>query len=112
MKQIFYIFILVVFFATASKAQYKPITTIEPTTKYVNFYPNPAITNITFELQQYDQSYTLQIFNFIGKKMIDIRADAPVINLSLTDFYRGLYIFQLRDRTGRTLDSGKFQVIR
>jgi hypothetical protein len=27
-------------------------------------------------------------------------------------YYRGLYIFQLRDRSGRIIESGKFQVIR
>jgi hypothetical protein len=31
-----------------------------------------------------------------------------VVNLS--DFIRGVYIFQLRDQNGKVVDSGKFQV--
>ena len=26
------------------------------------------------------------------------------------DFYRGIYIFQLKDKNGKVVDSGKFQV--
>jgi len=35
---------------------------------------------------------------------------APRTVVNLGDFYRGIYIFQLRDRNGRIVDSGKFQV--
>jgi hypothetical protein len=93
-------------------AQNRPFVTVTPATKYVKFYPNPAIDNITFEIENFDRSYTLQIFNFIGKKLADIKPGNPSINVPLTDFYRGIYIFQLRDRSGRILDSGKFQVVR
>jgi hypothetical protein len=30
--------------------------------------------------------------------------------ISLNDFFRGVYIFQLADRNGRVLESSKFQV--
>jgi len=30
--------------------------------------------------------------------------------VNVSDFYRGVYIFQLRDKNGRMIDSGKFQV--
>jgi hypothetical protein len=76
----------------------------------IRFYPNPATTAITFDLKAMDKGYSLQIFNFLGKRMheqVNI-TDRTVINLS--DFARGVYIYQLRDKTGRIVESGKFQV--
>lgn len=83
----------------------------EPTPKIVKFYPNPATSIITFDFQQgYDKSYNLQIFNFIGKKVQEITNVSPKTIVNLNDFYRGIYIFQLKDKTGKVVDSGKFQV--
>jgi hypothetical protein len=30
--------------------------------------------------------------------------------INLSDFPRGVYVYQLRDKTGRIVESGKFQV--
>jgi len=30
--------------------------------------------------------------------------------VNLTDFTRGIYIFQLKDQNGKVIESGKFQV--
>ena len=70
--------------------------------------------SINFEFDKtVDKSYTLEIYNFIGRKM----ASSLVTELKMTvyfndAYYKGLYIFQLRDRSGRIIESGKFQVIR
>ena len=32
------------------------------------------------------------------------------ITLSLIDYNRGVYIYQLRDRSGKLVETGKFQV--
>jgi hypothetical protein len=83
----------------------------DPTPRIVKFYPNPATSIITFDFQQgYDKSYNLQIFNFIGKKVQEINNVTPKTTVNLNDFYRGIYIFQLKDKTGKVIDSGKFQV--
>lgn len=82
-------------------------------TKYIRFYPNPAVSVINFEFQKsYDNSYSFQIYNFIGKKVMDLKNVSPKININLDDFYRGLYIYQLRDATGKIVESGKFQVVK
>ncbi len=52
------------------------------------------------------------IFNFIGKKVEDLKVTDQKITVSLTDFYRGVYIFQLRDKQGNIIESGKFQVVK
>jgi hypothetical protein len=96
-----------------SFAQTKPVLTGEQQSKLIKFYPNPATTDITFEYQHgYDKSFTLQLYNFMGKKVFEAVTTSPRINLSLNDFYRGIYIYQLRDRYGKIVESGKFQVVK
>jgi hypothetical protein len=80
--------------------------------KVTHFYPNPATTYINFTFDKtVDKSYSLQIFNFMGRKMNETRITDSKITITLDDnFLRGLYIYQLRDQSGRIVESGKFQV--
>ncbi len=85
--------------------------TNEPEAKIVKFYPNPATSLITFDLQKdLDKSYSFQIYNFLGKKVFDLPSITPKTVVNLNDFYRGVYIFQIRDKNGKIVDSGRFQV--
>ena len=85
----------------------------DPPAKLIKYYPNPATTAINFEfIRSYDKSYSLQLFNFMGKKVLEVVAPAQLTNLSLSGFYRGVYIFRLSDKNGNVIDSGKFQVVR
>ena len=86
----------------------------EAPSKIQRFYPNPATQFIQFDFDKtVDRSYTLEIYNFIGRKMAFSVVNAPKITIYFDDnYFRGLYIFQLRDRNGRIVESGKFQVIR
>lgn len=111
MKKLYYIFIFIVVLQTSSHAQVRHATT--DAVKTVKFYPNPASSFINFEFaENYNDSYTLVIFNFIGKKVEDLKVTDQKITVSLTDFYRGVYIFQLRDKQGNIIESGKFQVVK
>ncbi len=79
--------------------------------KSVKFYPNPAIDVINFEfLKANPRDLTLQVYNFVGKKVYELPAVSQKTFISLNEFYRGVYIFQLRDKFGRIVESGKFQV--
>lgn len=79
--------------------------------KLVKYYPNPATSVINFEFpKQVDKNITLQIYNFIGKKVFEITNASQKNAIPLTEFYRGVYIFQLRDKAGRVVESGKFQI--
>jgi hypothetical protein len=84
----------------------------DPIAKVVRFYPNPATSLITFDFQQTDEKdqLNLQIFNLTGKKVHEVGKITPKTIVNVNDFYRGVYIFQLRDKTGKVIDSGKFQV--
>jgi hypothetical protein len=91
-----------------------PYSSMYDTSRITHFYPNPATSYINFSFDNtIDKSYTLQVYNFIGRKMKEIRISEPRITLTLDDnYYRGLYIFQLRDKDGRIIESGKFQVVK
>ena len=53
---------------------------------------------------------TLSIFQFAWKKVFEVTNVSPKTIVNLSDFLRGVYIFQLRDKSGKVVDSGKFQV--
>lgn len=80
--------------------------------KLIQCYPNPAITSINFELPiQNEKVFILTIYNFIGKKVDEIRISSGRTTLQLDNYFRGLYVYQLRDKQGELIESGKFQVI-
>jgi hypothetical protein len=80
------------------------------TEKYVKFYPNPATTFIVIELQKtLDKNCSFQIFNFSGKKIVDMQVIGRT-KIDLTSYSRGIYILQLKDRNGKTIEAGKFQI--
>jgi hypothetical protein len=83
-----------------------------PGTKITHFYPNPATSYINFTFDNtVDKSYSLQVYNFLGRKMTEQRVSDTKLTINLDDNYlRGLYIYQLRDQSGRIIESGKFQV--
>ena len=113
--KIFYILTLVIFTALTALSQSGPlpVTGGQATTRILKFYPNPATSVINFDFESgYDKNYTFQIFSFVGKKVFELNNLTPKTIVNLNDFYRGIYIFQLRDRNGKVIDSGKFQVAR
>ncbi|WP_160290193.1 T9SS type A sorting domain-containing protein [Flavihumibacter solisilvae] len=77
----------------------------------IKFYPNPAITQITFDFpRDLEENCTFEIYNFLGKKVYELKNITQKATVELSQFYRGIYIFQLRDKTGRIIQSGRFQV--
>lgn len=114
LKKIITITILSFGITFTSFAQNKPGTPEEASAKIIKFFPNPASSNINFELQGIRDAkmYSLQLFNFMGKKVYELSPASQRINLSLNGFYRGVYIFQLRDKSGKIIDSGRFQVVK
>ena len=111
MKKYIYILTLLIGINFTSFAQAKPDAEASSQAKMIKFYPNPATSVINFDFQKgFDKTYSLQIFNFMGKKVFELKTIASRMNISLDEFYRGIYIFQLRDKNGSIVESGKFQV--
>lgn len=82
--------------------------------KVVRFYPNPATSFVNFEFSSnIDKNYSIQVYSFSGRKMVELPVSSSKISVTLSnDFYRGIYVFQLRDKAGRIVESGKFQVVK
>lgn len=98
--------------ATEAKSQVRgPMP--EPDHKVIKFYPNPAVSYITFELaRDAGKTFTLQIFSFIGRMVKNVPEITDKATVQLSDLTRGLYTFQIKDEEGRTTDSGIFQIIK
>ncbi|NTS42787.1 T9SS type A sorting domain-containing protein [Flavisolibacter sp. BT320] len=104
--------VFIALFSSVSEAQTRPLPITGAQSSIVRFYPNPATSVINFDFQKdYEKGYSIQIFNAIlGRKMYE-QANMPErMNVNLSEFSRGIYIYQLRDKSGRMVESGKFQV--
>ena len=113
LKKIVYILILFIGITFTSFAQNKNPAQGEPIAKLIKPYPIPATTSINFDfLYGYDKTFSLQIYNFMGKKIIEVSKMLPRINMPLDEFYRGIYVYQLRDKEGKIIESGKFQIVK
>jgi hypothetical protein len=115
LKKLYFILIFSVGITFTNFAQTKsPATAGDPIVKPVKFYPNPATTVINFDLQQVlNKSYVFQVYNFIGNKVFELKSPSSKFSINLQDFFRGVYIYQIRDITnGKIIVSGKFQVVK
>jgi hypothetical protein len=94
-------------------AQSQAGTTPGTPERIIKFYPNPAASFINFDFQKnYEKGYSIQVYNFLGKQMSEIKNVSPKTSLNVSDYYRGIYIYQLKDNNGKIVESGKFQVAR
>jgi hypothetical protein len=83
----------------------------ENTVVVLKIYPNPATSYITFDFQKgFEKGFLIQVYNFLGKKMYESQDLSDKTTLNLSDYNRGVYIYHLVDRSGKVIDSGKFQV--
>ncbi|MFD2919993.1 T9SS type A sorting domain-containing protein [Terrimonas rubra] len=79
--------------------------------KTMVFYPNPATTVLNIDIKGgVKKGSSIQIHNFLGKKVKDIQNPAEKNSLNLSDYPRGVYIIRLVDATGKVLETSKFQV--
>ena len=100
-------------FSIAAHSQNRNDESIAGTqTGVLRFYPNPATTAITFDFQKnYDKGFSLQIYNaMLGRKMIEQTNIPNKLTVDLTNFIRGVYVYQLRDKNSNLVETGKFQV--
>ncbi|MBK5273334.1 MAG: T9SS type A sorting domain-containing protein, partial [Bacteroidia bacterium] len=89
------------------------IPTPENTERIIKLYPNPAQSYITFDIQKSsEKGLSIQVFNFLGKKMYESQKINEKLTVDLAEFNRGVYIYHLRDLNGKIIESGKFQVSR
>jgi ABC-type metal ion transport system substrate-binding protein len=110
-----YTIILLSFFAFATSfivANKNDINDVQIRT--VQCYPNPATSFVNFEFaaNTEKQNYTLAIYSFIGNKISESAITTSKITVTLENYQRGLYVFQLKNKVGQIIESGKFQVVK
>jgi hypothetical protein len=111
MKNFTFIVLLVLGFSFRAEAQSVQERPVQNARKTVRFYPNPATSFVLFEFPKAPPTGTsFQIYNFLGKKVLDLQRLNARTQVDLTNYTRGFYIYQLVDGSGRILESGKFQV--
>ena len=97
--------------AVTSQGQSKRGPSPDALQRILKVYPNPATTFAKFEFQKsFDKGYTLQVINFIGKQVYEAKNISSTTTLDLSSYNRGVYIYQLKDQSGKVIESGKFQV--
>ncbi|TAN01457.1 MAG: T9SS type A sorting domain-containing protein [Chitinophagaceae bacterium] len=81
--------------------------------KVLKVYPNPASSQINFEvLNNNEGAYEIIVYNFLGKRLDDLKNVSGTQPLDLSNYFSGIYIYQVRDQKGNLVESGKFNVIR
>jgi Secretion system C-terminal sorting domain len=109
LKKILLISSIILLTATYSQGQSRPLS--DGTNSILRFYPNPATSIITFDFQRnLEKGLSIQLFNFLGKKVFEATNLNQKTTINLSDYNRGVYIYQLFDKTGKLIESGKFQV--
>ncbi len=115
MKQTFFILILIIGINFTTFAQNRTFSDeVGIPAKFIKSYPNPASSVVNFEFKKgYSRSYSIQILNSIGKKMFESKNIPSLLSINLKEekFYRGIYIYQLVDKSGVVVESGKILVV-
>lgn len=84
-----------------------------PKKKILKVYPVPATTQVTFEIQGNNEGvYEIIVYNFLGKKMDELKSVSNRETLNLNNYYSGIYIYQLRNKKGNLIESGKFNIVK
>ena len=97
----------------AQKPETPPASDKAEARTVVRFYPNPAVNFITFEFAQpQERGTTIQVYSFLGRQISSIPVNAQRVTVNLNEYFRGVYVFQLRSPSGKILETNKFQVNR
>jgi hypothetical protein len=111
LKRILPILSIILLTAIHSNGQASRNTPANQVEIVLNLYPNPATTYVTFDFPKgIEKGYSIQVFSFLGRKMFESQNLSPKTTVDLTEYNRGVYIYHLRDQSGKVLKSGKFQV--
>ena len=105
------ILLMAVLPSEAQTGRTAPTPASGPSADKLKIYPNPASAYITFDMQgSHEKGLAIEIYNFLGRKMYETQNVPERTTIDLAQYNRGVYIFHLKDQTGKILQSGKFQV--
>lgn len=112
MRYIVSIFLFCVCFAGQTHAQKAPDLPNDNKT-LVKFFPNPAVNYIIFEMKEpVERGTVIQVFSFLGRQIASVPVNAQRVTVNVSEYFRGIYVFQLRAPNGKIIETNKFQVNR
>ncbi|MFN0274481.1 MAG: sulfatase-like hydrolase/transferase [Chitinophagales bacterium] len=91
------------------------VTNTNPSDLPLNLYPNPAQSNLTVSMNQYDAIVFIEVFDVLGRKHFEIAIDSSLLiqgsyTLDISALQNGQYI--LKCVTGNEIYIGKFIILR
>jgi hypothetical protein len=111
LKRILFILSITLAASLGSNGQVSRTIPTDNGERIVKIYPVPAIDHTNIEpIKASNTVYSLVIYNFLGKKMYENQNFSQKTTIKLDEYTRGVYIYHLRDLSGRLVESGKFQV--
>ncbi len=74
----------------------------------VSVYPNPAETNLTFQLNGNTETCKIEIFDITGKVHKSTNVNGASKTIDVSDLSKGVYLYYIYNRDGSRLLRGKF----
>jgi len=78
----------------------------------INVYPNPASTEVNFVITGNDMAQRADIYDITGKKINTYSIMNNLAAISTVNYAPGLYFYQVYDKSGALMKTGKFSVSR
>jgi hypothetical protein len=78
----------------------------------INVYPNPASTEVNFAITGNDMAQHADIYDITGKKINTYSIMNNLAAISTVNYAPGLYFYQVYDKSGALMKTGKFSVSR
>jgi hypothetical protein len=72
-------------------------------------YPNPCTTQITFKYNT-ESAKHISVFDITGRQVTETTMENGSVSLNTSAYAKGIYLFQVNDKSGNMLDRGKFLV--
>jgi hypothetical protein len=87
------------------------VQTLEEATAGVQVYPNPSSDIINFSIINKDAK-TVEVFDITGKNVMTFNVQNTITPVSVNELPAGVYVYQMKDASGVSLFTGKFNVLK
>ena len=78
----------------------------------VNVYPNPASNYINVDLSGAKGIYNFTLFDILGKRVDYVQLERSENYINISQHKKGMYFYDLKDQSGRTVKTGKINIVK
>lgn len=86
------------------------VNEVSATPASVSVYPNPATNAVHFTITGNDIANYINVFDMTGKKITTLDAHNNIAILNSSELASGLYFYQLYNKAGNLMKTGKFSI--